>query len=85
MINNPLKPHLPNHRSPNCPSFISTKHYFTRPFHEFNLTHHLVNHATMTADQNHLVLPFHCFQGTRFFFVTPIILLHYLSPFAYFD
>ncbi|CAN6881557.1 unnamed protein product [Brassica oleracea] len=63
IINNPLKPHLPNHPSPNCPSFISTKHYFTRPFHEFNLTHHLVNHASMTTDQNHLVLPFHCFQG----------------------
>ncbi|KAF8103834.1 hypothetical protein N665_0183s0012 [Sinapis alba] len=62
---NPLKPHLPNHPNPssNYHSFISTKHYFTQPFHEFNLTHHLVNHASMTTDHNQLVLPLHCFQG----------------------
>ncbi|KAJ0257769.1 Transcription factor MYB117 [Hirschfeldia incana] len=65
MINDPLKPHLPNHPSPspNYHSFISTKHYFTQPCQECNLTHPLVNHAYVTTDQNHPVLPFHCFQG----------------------
>ncbi|ESQ34310.1 hypothetical protein EUTSA_v10008049mg [Eutrema salsugineum] len=65
MINNPLKPHLPNHPNPNpnYHSFISTNHFFTQPFHELNLTHHLVNNASITTDHNQLVLPFHCFQG----------------------
>ncbi|CAH2033859.1 unnamed protein product [Thlaspi arvense] len=66
MIDNPLKPHhLPNHPNPNpnYQSFISTNHYFTQPFHEFNLSHHLANNASITTDHNQLVLPFHCFQG----------------------
>ncbi|KAL0695357.1 hypothetical protein Bca4012_062537 [Brassica carinata] len=65
MINNPLKPHLPNHPnpSPNYHSLISTKHYFTQSFHELNLTHHRVSNTSTMTDHNQLVLPFHYFQG----------------------
>ncbi|KAL1194530.1 Transcription factor [Cardamine amara subsp. amara] len=64
--NNPLKPDLTNHHpnpNPNYHSFISNNHYFTQPFPEFNLSHHLVNNAPIPSDHNQLVLPFHCFQG----------------------
>ncbi|KAJ0247579.1 Transcription factor MYB117 [Hirschfeldia incana] len=66
MINNPLKPHLPDNHSnpnPNYNSFISTHHYFPQPFHEFNSTHHMVDNASIAPDHNQLVLPIHCFQG----------------------
>lgn len=64
MVNNSLKPHLTNpNPNPNYHSFISTNHYFTQPFPEFNLTQHLVNNAPNSTDHNQLVLPFHCFQG----------------------
>lgn len=87
MINNPLKPHLSNHPSPNPNhhSFISTHHYFTQPFHEFNLTHHLVNNASITPDHNQLVLPFHCFQGSQLLFFSPINFFSLSFSLAYFD
>lgn len=87
MINNQLKPHLSNHPNPNpnYHSFISTNHYFTQPFSEFNLTHHLVNNAPIMNDHNQLVLPFHCFQGSLLLFFSSISFFQYFSMFASFD
>ncbi|CAH8349742.1 unnamed protein product [Eruca vesicaria subsp. sativa] len=60
VIDNARNPYLPNHPNPNpnYQSIISTHHYFTQPFQEFNLTH-----ASITPEHNQLVLPIHCFQG----------------------